>query len=99
MKLDFLRLTNVRTDPIINPNGLAAHVHSFFGAAAAAPSTTYADLRATTGNTGNTEENKSLYWHPTIYKYNKSTGLYTIQDTSLFSTYYIWESGNTTAFP
>ena len=99
MKIDFLRFTNVRTDPIINQNGLAAHVHSFFGASEAKPSTTYADLRAAYGNSGNIEENKSLYWHPTIYRYNKTTGIYKITDTSQFSTYYIWETNKTRAFP
>ena len=99
MKLDFLKLTDVRTDPIINPNGLSAHVHSFFGAANVAPSTTYADLRSSTGNSGNTEENKSLYWHPTIYSYNKATQRYSIEPTSQFSTYYIWQTGAATAFP
>merc|ERR1711884_392593 len=99
MKLDFLKLTDVRTDPIIVQDGLSAHVHSFFGAAKAAPSTTYADLRSSTGNTGNVEQNKSLYWHPTIYKYHKSNQTYQIQPTSLFSTYYIWATGQVTAFP
>lgn len=99
MKLDFLKMTDVRTDPIINPDGLSAHVHSFFGATRAAPSTTYADLRSSTGNTGNVKENKSLYWHPTIYKFNKETKTYSIQETSLFSTYYIWETGSAKAFP
>ena len=95
MKIDFLKLTDVRTDPIINQNGLAAHVHSFFGANRAAPNTTYQDLRSASGNTGNIEENKSLYWHPTIYKYDKTTQKYTIQETSQFSTYYVWETGKT----
>jgi hypothetical protein len=99
MKLDFLRLTNVRTDPIINPNGLSSHVHSFFGAARAAPNTTYEDLRSSTGNTGNVEENKSLYWHPTIYRFDKATEKYFISPTSQFSTYYIWKTGEVRAFP
>ena len=99
MKIDFLRMTNVRTDPIINPNGLSSHVHSFFGVTEASPTTTYQDLRNAKGNTGNVKENKSLYWHPTIYSYDKKTKTYSIEDTSLFSAYYIWETGATTAFP
>ena len=31
--------------------------------------------------------------------YDKSTQTYSIQDTSQFSTYYIWETGQTTAYP
>mmetsp|Transcript_5143 Transcript_5143/g.14901 ORF Transcript_5143/g.14901 Transcript_5143/m.14901 type:complete len:584 (+) Transcript_5143:156-1907(+) len=97
MKIDYLRLTNVRTDPITDPDGLSPHVHSFYGATEAAPGTTYETLRNAAGNTGNVEENKSLYWHPTIYRY--VDGQYEIQDTSYFSTYYIWPTGATTAFP
>ena len=97
MKIDYLRLANVRTDPITHPDGPSPHVHSFYGATEAAPGTTYEALRNAAGNTGNVEENKSLYWHPTIYRY--VDGQYEIQDTSYFSTYYIWPTGATTAFP
>ena len=97
MKIDYLRLANVRTDPITHPDGPSPHVHSFYGATEAAPGTTYEALRNAAGNTGNVEENKSLYWHPTIYRY--VNGQYEIQDTSYFSTYYIWPTGATTAFP
>ena len=41
MKIDYLRLANVRTDPITHPDGPSPHVHSFYGASEAAPSTTY----------------------------------------------------------
>ena len=99
MKMDYLRLANVRTDPITHPNGLSGHVHSFFGVTEVAPDTTYADLRSAAGNTGNVKENKSLYWHPSIYRYDKRTRRYSLQDTSLFSVYYIWPTGDTTAFP
>jgi len=99
MKIDFLTMADVRTDPIINPKGLSAHVHRFFGANVAAPSTQFKDLRNAKGNTGNVEENKSLYWHPSIYKYDPETKKFTMQKTSLFSSYYIWETGKTKAFP
>lgn len=99
MKMDFLTLTDVRTDPIVNPTGLSSHVHRFFGANKVAPATTFTDLRRATGNSGNVEENLSLYWHPVIYRYDKATKLYSAQDTSLFSAYYIWETGATRAFP
>ena len=50
MKIDYLRLANVRTDPITHPD--SPHVHSFYGASEAAPGTTYEKLRAAAGNTG-----------------------------------------------
>ena len=43
----------------------------FYGAASdltMRPEVSYADLRSASGNTGNVEENKSLYWNPVIYK-------------------------------
>merc|ERR1719326_686240 len=68
MKMDFLPLGDVRTDPIINPDCLSDHVHTFYGANKMRPETTFADLRSADGNSGNVEENKSLYWHPTVYR-------------------------------
>merc|ERR1711959_39508 len=49
--------------------------------------------------TGNVEENKSLYWHPAVYKYNPKTGKHTRDKMSHTSAYYIWETGQVTAFP
>ena len=69
VKMDFLPFATVRTDPITDPTCLSDHVHSFYGAAGSVrPETTFADLRNATENSGNVEENKSLYWHPTIYE-------------------------------
>ena len=63
VKMDFLPLANVRTDPLLNPTCLSDHVHTFYGAKASLrPETTYEEMRATTENSGNVEENKSLYW-------------------------------------
>lgn len=69
-KMDFLPLGDVRTDPVTNPTALSPHLHTFYGAAASLrPDTSYEELRAACGNSGNVDDNKSLYWHPTIYKY------------------------------
>ena len=40
----------------------------------------YEDLRNVEGNSGNVVENKSLYWYPTIYRYDKSDQKYYISD-------------------
>ena len=45
------------------------------------------------------EENKSLYWHPTVYKYDRATETYTADTMAQTSAYYVWETGETTAFP
>merc|ERR1712211_64647 len=62
------------TDPLMfSQTGecLSDHVHRFYGAASdrtMRPEVSYSDLRNAPGNTGNVEENKSLYWNPAIYK-------------------------------
>eukprot|EP00467_Chlorarachnion_reptans_P022507 CAMPEP_0114504884 /NCGR_PEP_ID=MMETSP0109-20121206/10533_1 /TAXON_ID=29199 /ORGANISM="Chlorarachnion reptans, Strain CCCM449" /LENGTH=613 /DNA_ID=CAMNT_0001683237 /DNA_START=58 /DNA_END=1899 /DNA_ORIENTATION=+ len=100
MKMDFLTLTQVRSDPIVAPGELAAHMHTFFGANVAGVSTTYEDLRAESENTGNVLENHSLYWYPSIYRQDPATGRFIISPIFLNSAYYIWENGfNPTAFP
>ena len=51
-------------------------------------------------NTGNVLENKSLYWHPTVYSYDKASNTYTRDVMAQTSAYYIWENGTgTKAFP
>lgn len=62
------------------------------------PKTTYNDLRNADGNTGNVVENKSLYWHPTVYKV-EDNGVYKKADIYFTSAYYIWTTGQATAFP
>lgn len=61
------------------------------------PETTYDDLRSATGNSGNVVENKSLYWHPTVYRVEN--GIYTKAEIWFTSSYYIWTTGEATAFP
>ena len=77
-KMDYLVYANVRTDPVRDPAncdgkpGVSSHVHTFYGAAASLrPSTSYKELRAACGNSGNVDDNKSLYWHPTIYRFDR----------------------------
>merc|ERR1719209_2426248 len=73
-KMDFLSSGTVRTDPLMfSQTGecLSDHVHRFYGAVSdltMRPEVSYANLRNASGNTGNVEENKSLYWNPAIYK-------------------------------
>lgn len=97
--MDFLPLGDVRTDPIINPTCLSDHIHTFYGVNEIRPETTYQDLRAASGNSGNVVENKSLYWHPTPYEYDPITDIYKKDKIFFGSSYYIWTTGQTTAFP
>ena len=108
-KMDFLALGHVRTDPVTDPAscgdgqpGLSGHVHTYYGATASLrPTTTYEELRKACSNSGNVKENKSLYWHPSIYRFDKSTGLYNIETPVFATAYYIWRDagdGTTKAF-
>jgi len=99
IKFDFLPLGDVRTDPIVYPTCLSDHVHTFYGASSIMPGTTYDDLRSAYGNSGNVEENLSLYWHPTVYSYDPDSGIYTKDEIYFTSAYYIWKTGEATAFP
>ena len=98
-----LPVGDVRTDPIISQTCLTDHVHTFYGPQLVRPETDFDDLRASTvsQNTGNVEENKSLYWHPTVYKYDRSSKTYTKDEMLGTSAYYIWDNDqhNTQAFP
>ena len=83
-------------------NSLSDHIHSFYGVnVSPRPDMTYEQMRAETENTGNVRENKSLYWHPSVYKVNQQTGEYTLVDTWFASAYYIWKANaeGTVAFP
>jgi hypothetical protein len=102
MKMDFLPLGDVRTDPIINPDCLSDHVHTFYNINTLRPEISYEDLRNTDGNSGNVEENKSLYWHPTVYEVDiDSGGQRTYRKVGIYfaSMYYIWTTGSAAAFP
>ena len=77
-KMDFLVYAHVRTDPVTDPAncegepGVASHVHTYYGAAASLrPSTSYNELRTACGNSGNNDDDKSLYWHPTVYRFDR----------------------------
>ena len=101
IKTDYLPLGHVRTDPILSQTCLTDHVHTFYGPnVMPRPEVTFEDLVATTDNTGNVEENKSLYWHPTVYKYDQLTGTYTRNEIGQSSAYYIWANEDSPrAFP
>jgi len=106
-KMDFLSSGTVRTDPLMfSQTGecLSDHVHRFYGAVSSRtmrPGVTFNDLRAATGNTGNVEENKSLYWNPAIYKVlnQNSNPTFQLVDVWFASAYYIFRTGQATSFP
>jgi len=106
-KMDFLSSGTVRTDPLMFSqigNCLSDHVHRFYGATSPRtmrPDVSYQDLRSATGNTGNVEENKSLYWNPAIYQIKNPNGQknFELVDIWFASAYYIFRTNQAKAFP
>ena len=93
---------HVRTDPILSNTCLSDHVHTFYGPQALRPETTTDDILSLdpSRHSGNTEENMSLYWHPTIYHYDPDSNLYTREDIMYLAAYYFWDQRNDlVAFP
>ena len=107
IKMDFLSMGTVRTDPLMFSqfgNCLSDHVHRFYGATSSRtmrPDATFQDLRSAKGNTGNVEENHSLYWNPAIYKVKNPNGdkTFEIVDVWFASAYYVFRTGQTQTFP
>ena len=108
VKMDFLSAGLVRTDPLMYSQigeCLSDHVHRFYGAVSnktMRPEVSYEDLRNADGNSGNVEENLSLYWNPAIYKVKNQYSAdktYDIVDVWFASAYYVWHTGKTFAFP
>merc|ERR1719225_2035153 len=106
-KMDFLSSGVVRTDPLtFSEIGecLSDHVHRYYGSVSdrtMRPEVSYQDMRSATGNTGNVEENKSLYWNPAIYKVKNQNAQKTFEIVDIWfaSAYYIFTTGNAKAFP
>ena len=103
-KMDFLSSGTVRTDPLkFSEIGECLsdrdHVHRFYGAVSdktRRPEVSYQDLRAATGNTGNVDENKSLYYKVVNQNGEKS---FEIVDIWFASAYYVFKTGDAKAFP
>mmetsp|Transcript_7510 Transcript_7510/g.17513 ORF Transcript_7510/g.17513 Transcript_7510/m.17513 type:complete len:476 (-) Transcript_7510:758-2185(-) len=110
VKMDYLPIGFARVDPILSQDCLSDHVHTFYGPQsgveprrlnASSELEFHARLIETPveENTGNVEENKSMYWHPTVYKYDRNSDTYTRALMAQSSAYYVWQTGETKAFP
>ena len=108
--VDFLAGAHVRTDPLVDgPDSigcLSDHVHTFYGAVdrnTVRPDASFTDLRRPgLKTTANIKENKSLYWHPAIYRRTRDAAgqpKYVLADQWFSSVYYEWGTGNARAYP
>ncbi|KAL7540530.1 hypothetical protein ACHAWF_006704, partial [Thalassiosira exigua] len=110
IKMDYLPIGHARVDPILSSTCPSDHVHAFYGPQSGVdprridegdPLELHAKLLVSSvdENSGNVEENKSLYWHPSVYKHDRSAGRYSRAEMAQTSAYYVWDTGMTTAFP
>lgn len=83
-----------RMDSIINPGAISAHVHQFFGSNGMSPGMTYDSLQqancTTVGDAsghGNAED-RSAYWHPSLYMEAKDGSGYIRIPTNGHKLYY-----------
>lgn len=88
---------HARTDPILSDTCVSDHVHTFYGPQLFHPSTTPADLRNSDPKYSSSvfEENKSLYWHPSIYKVGQDSSgqpTYELADIAFAGPYYRWDA-------
>jgi len=99
-RADYLAVGHVRTDPIISQTCLSDHVHTFYGPPLLFPNVTDQDLRESDPDksSGNIRENRSLYWHPSVYRI-EDDGTRTLLEPFWTDVYYTYEVGETIAFP
>ncbi|TNY20177.1 hypothetical protein DMC30DRAFT_417220 [Rhodotorula diobovata] len=103
MPLDNL-LTIERVDPIIAPHTISAHAHSVAGGSNFGPDTTYEDLRASRCTSAQAKEDKSAYWHPTLYTHWANDTFTPVRELGGGLMYYLFryneaDKTNVTAFP
>lgn len=65
-------LATERLDPIINPNGVASHMHTIVGGSAFSAAYNQADAEKSACTSFPISVDKSNYWHPTPYWINNN---------------------------
>lgn len=84
-------LVSQRLDPIIAPNGISGHTHTFVGSAAIQPSQNV-DSMCTTSPV---KADKSKYWAPQLYYYHGDTNKFDSVPLNFVNTYYLNRGGPT----
>ncbi|EPS36668.1 hypothetical protein H072_9752 [Dactylellina haptotyla CBS 200.50] len=87
-------LTRCRLDPIVNPGGVAGHMHSIFGGNAFSASMPGDAATKATCTTANVKNDHSNYWVPSLYFKSPENG--TLYPVELFyaKVYYFFEATN-----
>ena len=103
-KMDYLPLAHLRVDPMDEVPCVSDHVHTFYGAnVRVRPDVSFEEMRGADESSGNVLENGSLYWHPSVYEVSVDAAgrprEYRKAPIWFGSSYYIFPTGETRAFP
>jgi hypothetical protein len=94
------RVGLARIDPIMNPGGFATHVHSIHGSSGISQTSITADLLAGECTSCRVTQDKSSYWHPSLYFEDAGTGEYElVNQVGGMLAYYLLNGENIKAFP
>jgi hypothetical protein len=87
-------LMDCRIDPIVQPGGPSAHVHTFMGANNLGFNTNGEDLRQSSCTTALPKADMSAYWFPKLYFKDPSTGKLEPVPFFYMNVYYFFDASN-----
>ncbi|KAH8733819.1 hypothetical protein BGZ61DRAFT_474462 [Ilyonectria robusta] len=94
------RVGVARIDPIVNPGEISMHAHSIHGSSAFAETVTTESLQNGDCTSCRVTEDKSAYWHPSLYFQDSDTGEFElVKQVGGMLAYYLLYGDNITAFP
>ncbi|KAJ4024395.1 hypothetical protein NW752_002964 [Fusarium irregulare] len=94
------RVGLARIDPIIDPGTISKHVHSIHGSSGFAETVTTEQLLDADCTSCRVTQDKSAYWHPSLYFEDSETGKFELVDqVGGMLAYYLLFGDNITAFP
>ncbi|OIW29994.1 hypothetical protein CONLIGDRAFT_575792 [Coniochaeta ligniaria NRRL 30616] len=93
-----------RIDPLVSPGEVAQHVHSIHGSSGFSESATYDDVVNADCTSCAVTQDKSVYWHPSLYFKHDNGSFELVPQTGGMLAYYFLnptpgQTGNITAFP
>ncbi|KAH7165787.1 hypothetical protein EDB81DRAFT_264308 [Dactylonectria macrodidyma] len=94
------RVGVARIDPIVNPGTISMHAHSIHGSGAFAETVTTESLVNGDCTSCRVTQDKSAYWHPSLYFQDTDTGEFElVEQVGGMLAYYLLYGDNITAFP
>ncbi|PHH51425.1 hypothetical protein CFIMG_005035RAa [Ceratocystis fimbriata CBS 114723] len=94
------RVGNARLDPIVNPGGISAHMHSIYGSSGFSKTSDFGELHGAECTSCRVTQDKSAYWTPSLYFQDTATGEFTeVDEQGGLLAYYFLNHDKMTAFP